>query len=251
MAIPILMYHQVDAPAPRGSPLRGLIVSPAAFRRQMTMLKVLGYRGLSMGALQPYLRGEKQGKVVGITLDDGYLNNLRHALPALQEFGFTATCYVVANAIGGSNAWDHAKGIAPKPLMDVAQLRQWVAGGQELGAHGCDHVDLRSLSASQAQQQIGDCRQTIEDACGARVRHFCYPYGSYAPEHVGMVAQAGFDTATTTRRGRGFATVNTSARAPATHLLELPRVPVWGATTLPALWLKIATTYEDRKGARG
>jgi peptidoglycan/xylan/chitin deacetylase (PgdA/CDA1 family) len=79
--IPILVYHQIAGAPPKGSPFRGLYVAPAAFARQMAWLKLLGYKGLSMGALQPYLRGELSGKVVGITFDDGYRNNLTHALP--------------------------------------------------------------------------------------------------------------------------------------------------------------------------
>jgi len=81
MNIPILMYHQIDEPPPRGAPLRGLVVSPSSFSRQMMLLRLLGYKGLSMTALEPYLTGEKSGKVVGLTFDDGYQNNVRHALP--------------------------------------------------------------------------------------------------------------------------------------------------------------------------
>nr|MDQ6882249.1 polysaccharide deacetylase family protein [Pseudomonadota bacterium] len=94
--IPILTYHQVDRPPPRGVPYRGLVVAPDAFARQMALLRMLGYRGLSMTALEPYLRGDQAGKVVGITLDDGYVNNLEHALPVLRRHGFSATCYIVS-----------------------------------------------------------------------------------------------------------------------------------------------------------
>jgi len=41
----------------------------------MWLLKVFGFKGLSMGELQPYLEGKKTGKVVGITFDDGFKNN--------------------------------------------------------------------------------------------------------------------------------------------------------------------------------
>ena len=61
--------------------MRGLIVSPQSFASQMAWLKRLGYQGLSMPHLVPYLRGEKTGKVVGISFDDGYANNLDYALP--------------------------------------------------------------------------------------------------------------------------------------------------------------------------
>ena len=66
IAIPILMYHQIDEPAPRGTSFRGLTVHPKSFARQMRWMHRLGYRGLSMRDLMPYLRGEQAGKVFGI-----------------------------------------------------------------------------------------------------------------------------------------------------------------------------------------
>lgn len=239
--IPILTYHQVESPPPRGTPYRSLVVSPGAFARQMRLLALLGWRGLSMGDLQPYLRGERQGRVVGITLDDGYVNNLQHALPVLQRHGFTATCYAVSQRTGGSNEWDHGKGVPAKPLMDAAQLRAWVAGGQEIGAHTRHHADLTALDADAAREEIAGCRRELEAMVGAPVRHFCYPYGRYAPQHAAMARDAGYASATTTRRGRSQADDD---------LFELPRVPVHQSTTLPLFWAKLATGYEDRRRER-
>ena len=114
--IPILMYHQIDVPPPRGTPLRGLVVAPRAFDWQMAMLKALGLQGLSMQDLEPYLDGRKQGRVVGITFDDGYLNNHDHALPILRRYGHTATCYAVSHLIGRTDLWDEGV-VAPQMLM--------------------------------------------------------------------------------------------------------------------------------------
>ena len=237
-AIPILMYHQIDTRPARGAVMRGLVVSPDSFARQMALLKALGYQGLSMSALMPYLRGEKTGKVVGITFDDGYVNNLDHAMPTLQKNGFSATCYMVSGQLGGSNVWDHGMGIAPQPLMQAAQARAWVEGGQEVGAHTRSHVDLRSLSATQAQQEISDCKAELQDACGAAISQFCYPYGYYTAAHVAMVQAAGYAGATTTARGRS---------SPGQSVFELPRVPVMGSVWLPQFWRKVATGYEDQR----
>jgi peptidoglycan/xylan/chitin deacetylase (PgdA/CDA1 family) len=44
--------------------MRGLNVRPKLFKSQMWLLKKLGYKGLNMTELQPYLTGKKQGKVV-------------------------------------------------------------------------------------------------------------------------------------------------------------------------------------------
>ena len=236
--IPILTYHQVDAPPSRGTPYRGLVVSPPAFARQMALLRTLGYRGLSMTALEPFLRGEQTGKVVGITLDDGYVNNLEHALPALRRHGFSATCYVVSGQIGGSNVWDHGKGIPARPLMDDVQLKAWMAGGQEVGAHSRTHVDLLQADEATARAEIAGCKRELEQRLGTEVRHFCYPYGAHGAGHAAMVRAAGYATATTTVRARAHR---------ADDLFELPRVPVLRSTSLPVLWLKVATGYEDDK----
>lgn len=236
--IPILTYHQVDAAPAPGTPFRGLTVTPGAFARQMAMLSLLGWRGLSMSALEPYLRGDKRGRVVGITLDDGYVNNLTHALPVLRRHGFSATCYMVSGQLGGANVWDAESGIPAKPLMNREQLRAWVAGGQEVGAHTRHHVDLRAVDTATARDEIAGCRAELEALVDAPVRHFCYPYGYFGAEHVALVREAGYATATTTQRARV---------QPSDDLLQLPRAPVLGTTSLPVLWLKIATGYEDRR----
>lgn len=236
--IPILVYHQIAESPPKGAPFRSLYVAPAAFARQMALLKVLGYTGLSMSALAPYLRGEREGRVVGITFDDGYQNNLTHALPSLRRHGFSSTCYAVSGRMGQTNAWDVSNGIAQTALMTSDEARQWVAGGQEIGSHTRHHVDLTDTADVMAYDEIAGDRRALEASLQADVRQFCYPYGRYAPRHVDMARDAGFETATTTQRGRCLAGMD---------LLELPRVPVLRSTSLPVFWLKLATRYEDRR----
>lgn len=238
MNIPILMYHQIDVPPPSGTPLRGLVVSPGAFARQMLLLKLLGYRGLSMRDLEPYLTGEKQGRVVGITFDDGYQNNLHHALPVLRKHGFTATCYAVSSKIGGTNSWDQGL-VAEKPLMTETDWRAWLAGGMDIGSHTRTHADLNQASADQAREEIAGSKRELENILGCEVRHFCYPYGRFGAEHSQMAREAGYVTATTTRRGRMHA---------GDDPMTLRRVLVAQATHLLHFALKIGTTYEDRRG---
>jgi peptidoglycan/xylan/chitin deacetylase (PgdA/CDA1 family) len=240
LPIPILVYHQIDEAPPKGAAFRSLYVSPAAFARQMRMLDLLGYRGVSMSGLMPYLRGEQQGKVVGITFDDGFLNNLTHALPVLQRFGFSSTCYAVSQRLGQTNVWDQAQGVAQTPLMDAEQLRQWVAGGQEVGAHTRHHADLLALEGQVLEDEILLSKEELSAMVKPGVEHFCYPYGNYDASHAALAQRAGFVSATTTRRKRCVA---------GDDLMQLPRVPVLRATTLHVFWLKVATGYEDRRVA--
>lgn len=245
LTIPILMYHQVDVEPPKGAPMRGLVVAPASFARQMFVLNALGYRGLSMNDLLPYLRGDKQGKVFGITFDDGYENNLRCALPVLQHYGFTATCYVVADLIGQTNSWDNERGVKPAPLMTADQLKAWVNAGQEVGSHTLSHADLEQLDAQRQSIEIGQSKTQLDSLLGpaSSVRHFCYPYGRLNDTAVGCVKTAGYLTATTTVRGR-------VPKGEQTELLLLPRVLVSRTTTWVHLLLKCFTRYEDKRGSR-
>jgi peptidoglycan/xylan/chitin deacetylase (PgdA/CDA1 family) len=238
MNIPILMYHQIDEPPPRGTPLRGLVVSPASFARQMRLLRLMGYRGLSMRDLEPYLRGERLGKVVGLTFDDGYQNNVCHALPVLQHHGFTATCYGVSSMIGGTNSWDRGI-VAEKPLMSLNDWCTWRDAGMDIGSHTRIHADLTRLEPRQAQEQIAGSKHELEQALSCEVRHFCYPYGRYTEEHSRLVREAGYASATTTQRGRV---------RPGDEPYTLKRVLVARATHLLQFALKIATAYEDRRG---
>jgi peptidoglycan/xylan/chitin deacetylase (PgdA/CDA1 family) len=238
MNIPILMYHQIDVPPPSGTPLRGLVVSPGSFARQMFLLNCLGYKGLSMRDLEPYLKGETQGKVVGISFDDGYKNNLQNALPILLKNKFTATCYAVSSMMGGTNIWDSGL-VAEKPLMTIADWRNWLANGMDVGSHTRTHADLTQLATDEATDQIANSKKELQDALGCDVRHFCYPYGRFDTTHSQLVQKAGYVTATTTRRGR----VQTGD-----DLMALRRVLVAQATHLLHFSLKIVTKYEDRRG---
>ena len=237
MSIPILMYHQIDEPPKRGTPLRGLTVAPQSFALQMKLLKLLGFKGLSMQDLQPYLRGEKIGKVVGLTFDDGYQNNAQNALPVLHKYGFTATCYGVSSMIGGTNSWDRGQ-VAEKPLMRLADWHAWLAAGMDVGSHTRTHAKLTELPPNQARCEITQSKEELELALGCHVNHFCYPYGWFAPEHRAMVQEAGYLTATTTQRGRAAAGAD---------MFTLRRIMVARATHVVQFAAKILTAYEDRR----
>ncbi len=195
---PILMYHQIGVPAPRGTRSRSLCVSTSDFAAHMRWLKRFGYRGVSMRDLMPYVRGEKQGKVVAITFDDGYRNVHANALPILQDLGFTATNYIVSAQIGGFNSWDAQRGIPRADCMSLQELREWSDAGHEIGAHTVNHVPLASVPLATAATEISDCRRALEDLIGTSVDGFCYPHGDLNAGIRDMVAEVGYAHATTT-----------------------------------------------------
>ncbi len=238
MSFPILAYHQVAEVSPRGTPFRGLTVDPAAFRRQMAWMHRLGYRGLSMRELMPYLRGELTGRVFGITFDDGFRNVHRNAMPVLDAFGFSATNYFVVHQIDGGNVWGRSLGVPNAPLMSVAEMREWAQAGHEVGSHTLDHAHLPQLVLDEARRQIVQSRHELEQLLGMPVTAFCYPYGEQEDAHRQMVAEAGYEHATLTQRARACARDDP---------FGLPRVPVHGGTNLLRFLQKCLTRHEDAR----
>lgn len=202
----------------------------------MALLKELGYVGLSISALQPYLNGKQVGKVVGITFDDGYLNNLAHALPVLLQHGFSSTCYAVSSCVGKTNLWDEKYGVPQTALMNGEELCQWLAGAQEVGAHTLSHTDLLNADDASAHYEIAAGKAQLEAVLGQSIKHFSYPYGRFEARHVEMVKDCGFESATTTRQVRCSAPVD---------LFRLPRIDVLRTTNLPMFFLKVATVQAD------
>ncbi len=233
--IPILMYHSIAA-MPKGTVMRSLHVPPKLFKLQMWILKIIGYQGLSMGELEPYLTGKKKGKVVGITFDDGFKNNLVEALPILKKNGFSATCYIISQNIGGINHWDLDKGIPENPLMDENEVKQWIDSGMEIGSHTQNHVRLAECDIKIATKEIMQSKLDLEGQFNCSIEHFCYPYGSYNDEITAIVKKAGYATATTVNRGRAKC---------GDDLLTLPRVPITHRTFFHLFIMKIISQYED------
>jgi len=239
-AVPILMYHNVAEPPAELRTHRALYVAPRRFAAQMRLLKQLGYRGVSMSEAMPYLRGERSGRIAVITFDDGYRDNLVNALPELQRHGFTATCYVVSGHLGRHNEWDAQRLGVRKPIMAAGELRRWCGAGMEIGAHTQSHPQLTQCDATALRDEIAGSKHALEDAIGAGVSQFCYPYGDHDDAVVDAVRDAGFAAAVTTQRGR--------ARA-GQDVFRLPRVAVCYRHLLPSFAWRVATGYEDRKRA--
>ena len=235
--IPILMYHSIES-MPKTTVMRSLHVSPKRFQFQMWMLKILGYKGLSLRELKPYINGDKNGKVVGITFDDGYQNNLINAAPILKKYNFSATCYIVSKRIGTSNKWDLEKNITQRQLMSSSEIQKWLDLGMDIGAHTQTHADLTKIKYNIAFDEVKNCKNDLELFFSISIDDFCYPFGRFDKTTVELVKNAGFKSATTMNRGR----VNIESNS---H--ELPRVPVTHHT-LPHLFLaKILTNYEDKR----
>ncbi len=203
--VPVLMYHKISNPPARAR-LKGLYVRPERFALQLAELHQAGFVSCQPGAARENNGPERR---VTLTFDDGFRNVWEHALEPLAACRFSAIQFLVASFIGRLNQWDIREGEVREPLMDVAQVRDWLGAGHRIGSHSLSHPYLTRLSMRDAREEIVTSKKKLEDTFGVPVEDFCYPYGNWNAKVCDLVAEAGYRTACATDFG-----VNTPAVSP-------------------------------------
>ena len=224
---PILTYHHVG-PRRRGARLKGLYVSPNLFGRQIRELRAAGFGTAPLSPPEATHEGVKR---FCVTFDDGFCDVFEHALPVLRQHGFCATLFLVSGLLGKTNEWQQRAGDIREPLMDEAQVRAWLAAGQQIGSHTQTHPRLTELAPAAAREEIAASKKSLEDRFGVSVEHFCYPYGDWNGQVRDLVEAAGYQTACTTGTG-----INLPGKSP----YELKRITArYPSRNLKALWARI------------
>ncbi len=195
--VPVLMYHQITDQL-NNTPMPNLRVSPKRFARQLDFLQKHGYKTIT---LNQAMNGPLPARPIVLTFDDAYADFYHQAWPLLKTRGMTATLFVVTSALGGTNAWDAAKGMPEEDIITREQLRELDAGGIEIGGHSHSHMALTELSDRCLLREITGCQKILTDITGRPARTFSYPYGLYNDKVCDAVARAGFTLACTTKPG--------------------------------------------------
>lgn len=238
----ILMYHMVQAHRP-GARFNGLRVTPENFERQVRWLHEQGSTFLTMSELWE-CRHHLPVRPVAITFDDGYADNLHHALPVLERYNASATIYVVVDR--HDRDWStykkahHDSGeLAREPKLSDDELRQLVASGRiEIGSHTLTHCNLAKTVEADKRTELAESRRLLQALTGQPVKSFAYPFGIYGPDDVHAAREAGYETAVTTVEGvENF--------NPLPEPLELRRVKISGKDN------RLAFVMRMRGGRRG
>lgn len=186
----VLMYHSI-------STLNRAFfsVSPARFRQHLRLLREHGCEFVEMDAIAAWYAGKRElpRKVVCLTFDDGYRDNLTDALPLLEAFQCPATLYVTTNFVrDGSNhqglpicSLDEIRRLSEHPLLTI-------------GGHTASHPKLAGLPDDEVWLEITEGKRDLEAWIQQPVWHFAYPHGSYSASVIEQVRRAGFRTAVTT-----------------------------------------------------
>ena len=111
-------------------------------------------------------------KPVIITFDDGYQSVCDHAKPVLDQSGFTATVFLVSQAIGKRNIWDLPKSTPIIPCMDETTCRRLLDDGWQIGSHGLNHLRLPELAPKALNEEIAGYKIFLEQLFDCRFLQF-------------------------------------------------------------------------------
>lgn len=192
----MLMYHSVSRG--RQVPAWPWAVSLDRLKAQLDLLVDEGWATPTMAELLA-APGHWPARTVVITFDDGYADNLA-AADELTKRGLRATWFIVSGAMGQPPTWP-ATGRPDGRLLDVRELRQMAAAGMEVGSHTVSHRRLTEVDEARRREELIRSKADLEDALGAPVQSFAYPYGAWDEACIAAVRAAGYVGACTTRSG--------------------------------------------------
>ncbi len=117
----ILGYHRITA----ADDVFG--VTPAGFRRQMEHLVDSGVTVVRLSDALDLLERPLREPYVCVTFDDGYLDNLEHGLPVLEELEIPATIFVIGDVLEGKIGFTwYESGAPPRSPWRTSQC-SWPA----------------------------------------------------------------------------------------------------------------------------
>jgi len=233
--VTILCYHAVD-PGWQ-SPLS---LPPSAFRRHCEWLaRHRAVVDLEEAAGKMDARGRLPSGLCAITFDDGLASVCEHALPALVDYGLTATVFLVAATVGSEAQqvdWidDLPRGALATLTLD--QIQEMAAHGVRFGSHSYSHRDLTSLSEDECFKDLHDSRQLLEDVLGRPVPLLAYPRGLHNDGVRRAARRAGFTHA-----------FGTARRRPSPSRWGIPRMGVYSGDRELKLRIKSSRSYASTR----
>lgn len=196
-SLPVLTFHDVDESK------SVISFSPALFRRGLEKLYERGYRAITLREAVEAIRrgGPLPDRSFAITFDDGYDSVSQMAFPVLRSLSAPATVFITVGAKGAASGSDRLPSLNGRPMLawsDILEMHR--SGLIDIGAHTLTHPDLTRISIEQAESEVRDSKAIIEDAIGAQVDSFAYPFGRYNGE-VKAIAGRYFKCACSDRLG--------------------------------------------------
>ena len=150
--------------------------TPTHLEAYIRSVKKLGYEFVP---IREILRPERGGRLISLTVDDGYKSCKTNLLPILRKHGIIACMFVPPGLIGlpaNHKMLTQYKCYHDEETMSLEDLRLWIKEGHEVGFHTDMHLDLRETRSEEAKEDFMNGIARFRE-WGMTTDLFAYPFG--------------------------------------------------------------------------
>lgn len=189
----VFTYHHV-----KPNPDNFIAISPATFEAHLQTIAQLGYTPITAAELRAHLLdgAPLPPKPMMITFDDGWANQVDHAVPLLEKYGYHATFFVYPKVLGAGS------------FMSAADAARLKSSGHDVQSHTWGHMPVVGKPGESAEAFAArfndDFQRTgswFTSHLGAVPDALAYPYGHYDTYTASVLAPNDIALAFTTDEG--------------------------------------------------
>ncbi len=126
---------------------------------------------------------------VSFTFDDGLVSSYTAAAPALAQYGYAGTNYVITSCVGMTTIPNKCPADTDMPYMTWAQIKALqTTYGWEIGSHSVSHPEMSTLTAAKLEQEAANSKAAFV-AQGLNPTAFATPYGDYSDKTLAGIAK--------------------------------------------------------------
>lgn len=151
-------------------------LTEGCFRQYVKNIKLLGYR---FASLEEVVSDTCKGKVLSLTIDDGYKNIVTNLLPILEDLEVPALLFVPTGLLNKkANDEQLLKNDCYKDqdMMSVKDLQYWINKGFQVGFHTHHHINLSKVDFEQAEKDVEEGMNFFKQI-NYKPSCFAYPFG--------------------------------------------------------------------------
>lgn len=216
--LPILMFHYASS---NPSDLTDSNWMPdATLNADLAALKNAGYVTVTAAEAEKILttRTKPSNKMVWLTFDDGSLTVYRDIFPLLKKYHMHATAFIITGFVDNNQSG----------ILNWQQIKEMKASGLvDFQSHTVSHLDLGTLSTSEATYQLEQSKKELDQQLGQNTNIICYPAGGYNQETLQLAQHLGYQFGLLDPGRNGAVAEAASA---ADGLLTLPRFRMMSTT---------------------
>jgi peptidoglycan/xylan/chitin deacetylase (PgdA/CDA1 family) len=126
-------------------------LTPQCFIQYVKAMRFMGYKFVS---IENIMSKENSGKLLALTIDDGYKNNVTNLLPLLKKLKIPALLFVPTGLLGlkandeellNHNCYKNQE------TMTINDLLYWINEGFDVGFHTYKHINLSKVDSQHAE----------------------------------------------------------------------------------------------------